>query len=156
MLKRGFPVVAASAFVLMLASGGAGRAQMVGVWGGDYYPGYPFGFIPTAVAVDPMTYVAFYPPIFPPNAPVASPAPADQPATIEVVAPPDTVLTFDGHRTVQTGPYRHFTTPPLVPGAGYHYTVEATFTQDGEKVTQTRRVAVSAGGRTSVAFPVAK
>ncbi len=152
MLKRGFPIVAASAFVLLLLSGGAGRAQSSGVWV-DYYPGYPFGFIPTAIAVAPQTYVAFYPPIFPPDAPVPFPALADEPATIEVIVPDDTVLIFDGHRTRQTGPYRHFTTPALVPGAKYHYTVEATFMRDGKPVTEKRRVEVSAGGQTSVTFP---
>jgi uncharacterized protein (TIGR03000 family) len=158
MCKRGSLLAAATAGVLMFA--GVSRAQTVGIWSSGAYPGYPFGFIATSIAVDPMPYVAFYPPVFPPNTPVAAPAsglpsPTDT-ATIEVFTAPDAVLTFDGHRTLQTGPFRRFTTPPLVEGKGYHYTVEATFTRDGQKVTEKQSVAVSAGGQTSVTFPVAK
>jgi uncharacterized protein (TIGR03000 family) len=134
------------------------------------YPGYPFGFIPTSIAVDPMTYVAFYPPLLSTRAPVAAPAPgvvaevqpvaalvpgvvsADQPATVEVVAPADAVLIFDGHKTAQTGSRRVFTTPPLTPGESYHYTVEAAFTQGGKRVEQRQRVAVRAGDTTPVVF----
>lgn len=158
MCKRGFLVAAATAGVLMF--GGAGRAQMVGFWSDGSYPGYPFGFISRSVAVDPMTYVAYYPPVFPPNTPVAVPSlpvptPSDS-ATIEVFTPSDAVLTFDGRGTHQTGHYRRFSTPPLVHGERYHYTVEAVFTRDGRKVTERQRVEVSAGGQKIVAFPVAQ
>lgn len=150
-------------------SGGIGPNYVVNVYYGGYaygnlglgmYPGYPFGFTPTSIAVDPMTYVAFYPPLFTTRAPVAAPAPGvvslDQPATVQVLAPADAVLIFDGHKTGQHGGYRLFTTPPLTPGEGYHYTVEATFLKDGKRVAQTQRVAVNAGGTTTVIFPVAK
>jgi uncharacterized protein (TIGR03000 family) len=149
--------------------GGIGINYMPGIYsGGGFfgprdsgtYPGYPYGFMPSSVAISPMTYVAYYPPVFTTRAPVAAPAlgllPADQPATVEVVAPADAVITFDGQRTNQTGTHRLFTTPSLVKGSSYHYTVEATFTQDGKPVTQKQRVPVYAGGHALAVFPAAK
>jgi uncharacterized protein (TIGR03000 family) len=156
--------------------GGIGINYMPGIYnGGGYYgsgygmgmgtglgtyPGYPYGFTPSSLAISPMTYVAYSPPVFTTRAPVVAPAagllPADQPATVEVLVPDDAVITFDGRRTTQTGAYRLFTTPPLVKGKSYHYTVEATFLHGGKKVTQQQRVAVYAGGKTTAAFPMTK
>jgi uncharacterized protein (TIGR03000 family) len=138
--------------------GGLGNGGMG--MGMGMYPGYPYGFTPSSIAVSPMNYVAYYPPVFTTRAPVVAPAmgllPSDQSATVEVVAPADAVITFDGHVTSQTGTHRVFTTPPLIKGESYHYTVAAAFTQDGKKVTQQQRVAVYAGGQTTAVFPLAK
>jgi uncharacterized protein (TIGR03000 family) len=140
--------------------GGFGGFGGFGGMGLGTYPGYPFGFIPTSVALAPQTYVAYYPPLFTTRAPVVAPVsgglPSDLPATIEVIVPADAVVTFDGHTTSQTGTHRLFTTPPLVKGESYHYTIAAAFQQDGKKVAQNQRVAVYAGGRTTAVFPVAK
>jgi uncharacterized protein (TIGR03000 family) len=124
------------------------------------YPGYPFGYVPSATVITPMTYVACYPPVFTTRAPVIAPAtelvPEDQPATVEVVAPADAVVTFDGHPTSQASTHRIFETPPLAKGKSYYYTVEATFEQNGKRVTKRRRVEVFAGGRTLTVFSESK
>jgi uncharacterized protein (TIGR03000 family) len=116
--------------------------------------------IPSSVAFSPMSYVAFYPPVYTTRAPVVAPAsglqPASQPATIEVIVPADAVVVFDGQQTTQTGTHRVYTTPDLIKGESYHYTVTATFTQNGKPVTQSQKVRVYAGGSTSVVFLVAK
>jgi uncharacterized protein (TIGR03000 family) len=155
--------------------GGIGANYMPGIYYGGYgygafggyggmslgtYPGYPFGFTATSLAIAPQTYVAYYPPLFTTRAPVVAPVAGvvspDLPATIEVIAPADAVITFDGHTTSQTGPHRLFTTPPLAKGESYHYTIAAAFLQDGKKLAQNQRVSVYAGGTTTAVFPVAK
>ncbi|MGH7169056.1 MAG: TIGR03000 domain-containing protein [Gemmataceae bacterium] len=140
--------------------GYGGMGMGMGGMGMGMYPGSPYGFMPSSVAVAPMNFVAYSPPIFTTRAPVVAPAagllPADQPATVEVNTPADAVITFDGQPTRQTGSHRLFTTPPLVKGKSYHYTIEAAFTRKGEKVTQKQSVAVYAGGRVSAVFPVRK
>jgi uncharacterized protein (TIGR03000 family) len=129
--------------------------------GGGMYPAYGGGYgMPSSVALMPMSYVAFYPPVYTTRAPVAAPPwpllPAAQPATVTVIAPADAVVLFDGQQTSQTGAHRVFTTPALVKGQSYHYMVEARFMQNGKSVLQTRRVQVYSGGETTVTFPVAK
>jgi uncharacterized protein (TIGR03000 family) len=126
-------------------------------------------FTPTSIAYDPMDYVAFYPPLYSTRAPVAAPVPeptvapavavlpsTDQEAIVEVTAPADAVILFDGHKTTQTGTHRVFATPPLPTGQNYSYLVEATFQQDGKPVTQRQRVQVHAGGQAGIVFPLAK
>lgn len=141
-----------------------------GGYGWGLYPGYGgYGFggfvnsmygIPSSMAVSPMSYVAFYPPVYTTRAPVVAPAagllPSDRPATIEVIAPADAVVVFDGHRTSQMGTHRIFTTPDLIKGESYHYTVECTFTQDGKTLTESQRVPVYAGAYVSITFPKQK
>ena len=206
MLKRWFPVVAVSAFLLVLSSAGTSRAQLGGFWGGwgtlspwsgtgfpvywpggigaNYQPGIynragygglgssgmgmgmgmypmsPYGFTPTMVGGMPMNSVGYYPSVFTSNATLIPPPtgllPTNQPATVEVLVPDDAVVVFDGHPTRQTGDHRVFSTPPLIKGDSYHYNVEATFLQDGKKVTQKQRVPVYAGGRATAIFPMKK
>jgi uncharacterized protein (TIGR03000 family) len=138
--------------------GGLGAG--LGYGGMGMYGGSPFGFMPGSAAVAPMNIVAYYPPIFTTRGPVVAPPagilPAKQSATVEVLAPADAVITFDGHPTQQTGSARWFTTPPLVKGKSYHYTVEAAFTEEGKKVMQKQRVAVYAGGQATAVFPIPK
>ena len=178
MVKRRFPLVSAGALALVLMSAATSRAQMIGwtSWPGGVgvYTGSPYDlvpsayFIPSSIAVDPMEYVAFYPPHYSTRAPVAAPVPSpllapvavlpssDQEATVEVTAPADAIILFDSHKTSQTGNFRVFATPPLPAGRNYSYLVEATFQQDGKPVTQRQRVQVHAGGQISVLFPLAK
>lgn len=131
-----------------------------GGMGMSTYPGYSFGYNPFGTVITPMNHVGVYPPIATTRAPSVAPAtgqlPKNQPATVEVVVPANAVVTFDGHRTSQTGTHRLFTTPSLAKGKSYYYMVEATFEEKGKKVTQKRRVEVFAGGRTLTRFFVSK
>jgi uncharacterized protein (TIGR03000 family) len=181
MLKRCFPVVGSAALALILMSAGTGRAQLIramppsplsglnllpyapyGMGYGSYSPGlYGAGYgMPSSIALAPITYVAFYPPVYTTRAPVVAPPwpllPTDQVASVTVIAPPDAVVTFDGQQTSQIGTHRFFTTPPLEKGQSYHYMVEVSFTQDGKSVHQTQRVQVHSGGEAVVVFPVAR
>ncbi len=121
------------------------------------YSGYG---VPSSLALSPMSYVAFYPPVYTSRAPVVAPAgpllPAGQPATVTVLVPSDAVVLFDGQQTSQTGTQRLFSTPNLTKGESYHYMVEARFPQNGKPVAQVQRVQVYAGGAASVIFPVTK
>jgi uncharacterized protein (TIGR03000 family) len=55
-----------------------------------------------------------------------------QRAVMHVSLPADARLTVDGRKTKQTGPLRHFYSPPLSPGKSYHYTFVWTHRKDGK------------------------
>ncbi len=75
---------------------------------------------------------------------------ADAPAHVTITAPADARLTVDGVEI--PGSARTFSTPPLLAGRTFYYTVTAEMTRDGRKVSDSRRVLVSAGGDVSVEF----
>ena len=64
----------------------------------------------------------------------------------------DAEVLFDGSRTKQTGTEREFQTPPLPAGRDCHYTVTASWVQDGKEVRRERRIAVSQGAQVVVDF----
>jgi uncharacterized protein (TIGR03000 family) len=70
---------------------------------------------------------------------------AAQRAVLHVRLPADAQLTVDGRKTTQTGPLRHFFSPPLEPGKSYHYTFEWTILKEGKPVTLKETVHVRAG-----------
>jgi uncharacterized protein (TIGR03000 family) len=72
------------------------------------------------------------------------------PAMLVVNLPADARLTVDGESTRSTSTRRTFTSPPLVPGKSYSYTLRAEFTKNGETLTVTKRVPV----RTGAVIPV--
>jgi uncharacterized protein (TIGR03000 family) len=116
--------------------------------------------VPSSVASMPITYIAYYPPVFTDRAPVAAPASGltrtDESANVEVTVPDGAELWFDGKKTAQTGTHRLFTTPVLEKGNSYHYEVRARWMRDGQRIEETQRVPVSAGARVSVVFPTPK
>jgi uncharacterized protein (TIGR03000 family) len=116
--------------------------------------------VPSSVASVPITYIAYYPPVFTDRAPVAAPAvgltQADESATVVVNVPDGAELWFDGQKTIQTGTRRSFTTPVLEKGHSYHYEVRASWIKDGQRIEETRSVPVSAGASVSVVFPTPK
>jgi uncharacterized protein (TIGR03000 family) len=73
-------------------------------------------------------------------------------ALVNVWVPADATLRFEGIRTEERGPFRRFTTPPLIPGREYAYDIDATWTENGRQVTRTRHVPVRAGDRLYVDF----
>jgi uncharacterized protein (TIGR03000 family) len=78
----------------------------------------------------------------------AAPASAQdegQRATLRVLLPADAKLVVDGQETKQTGSQRRFYSPPLKPGASYHYTFEWTYRKNGDTVKRTKKILVRAG-----------
>jgi uncharacterized protein (TIGR03000 family) len=73
-------------------------------------------------------------------------------ALVNVWVPPDAELRFEGIRTDLQGSYRAFTTPPLVPGRDYTYDISAAWTENGQRVNQTRHLTLRAGDRLLVDF----
>jgi uncharacterized protein (TIGR03000 family) len=113
----------------------------------DSYPGYGYG-----------SYPSYNGPLYsaPPSSvgPAASsPVPADMTAHVTVRAPADAELWFDGTKTTSTGPVRDFQTPGLAAGHKYTYTIRARWLENGNEVTQTQQVGVTAGADIRVDFP---
>jgi uncharacterized protein (TIGR03000 family) len=80
-----------------------------------------------------------------PAAAQQAPQPDALPAVLHVRLPADAELTVDGKKTRQTGPLRHFFSPPLLPGKSYHYTFVWSFRKDGKPITLKKIVNVRAG-----------
>jgi uncharacterized protein (TIGR03000 family) len=82
-----------------------------------------------------------------------SPTPQRKPdnsAHITLQVPAGAEVWFDGKTTKQTGPIRHFNSPPLQPGKNYVYGIRVRWTKDGKSVEETRRVNVQANDRLSL------
>src|SRR5262249_49776944 len=79
--------------------------------------------------------------------------PANGAVLISMSVPANAEIWFDGSKTVQTGTFRRFVSPPLVPGDDYAYDITAKWKENGREVTQSRRVRVHAGERVSINFP---
>lgn len=128
-------------FGITLGIGGLGYGGYNGYYGGGvgYNPGY-YSAAPNYV----MPSMAY------------APAPAPQgpgSARIIVRLPADAKLWIDDYQSTQTGPVRELQTPAtLQPGQIYHYTLKATWTANGQPVTQERVVDVQAGIVTDVDF----
>lgn len=78
----------------------------------------------------------------------AGPAGSQQPsrrAQLHVRLPAYAQLTIEGQKTTQTGPLRHFYSPPLDPDKNYHYTFEWTYPKDGKTYKATKVINVRAG-----------
>jgi len=86
-------------------------------------------------------------------------APPPDAAVIQLRLPGEfATVQFNGVATSSVGTTRWFVTPELKAGKDYHYEVSATFTRNGEKVTEDRKVDVQPGQRYVVDFtkPAAK
>jgi uncharacterized protein (TIGR03000 family) len=81
---------------------------------------------------------------------VAPTASANEAARVNVLVPSEAVVTIQGQRMSQTGSYREFVSPPLVPGHDYTYTIRATWNENGRDVSQERTVHVASGSRVDV------
>jgi uncharacterized protein (TIGR03000 family) len=73
-------------------------------------------------------------------------------AYVNVWVPAGAELRFEGIPTEPRGTFRHFATPPLIPGREYSYEISATWTENGQQVTRNRHVAIRAGDRLYVDF----
>ena len=127
----------------------------------SYYPSYDLGYgagsdlgYPDSyggVAPSyPSGYLTFEPAWTMPPAVASQP---DTTAHVTVTVPADAELWVDGSKTTSTGSVREFQSPPLTPGQ-YAYEIRAHWTENGREVTQTQKVAVSAGAHIAVNFPI--
>ena len=90
------------------------------------------------------------PPVTETPSPPAPPGPAADAARVNVLLPSEATLTIQGVPMSQTGAFREFISPPLVPGPDYRYTIRAAWTANGRPVTQERVVHVRPGERVDV------
>jgi uncharacterized protein (TIGR03000 family) len=74
-------------------------------------------------------------------------------ASVNVRLPADAEVWFDGRKMTISGVVRRFLTPPLEPGDRYSYEVIAQWEENGQTVTRTQRVTVTAGATVDVVFP---
>ena len=110
---------------------------------GDVAPSYPDDY--GSVTPPAGSYQSFYPPA------TAEPEPS---AAITVTVPAVARVWFGGTLTTSTGPIREFYSPPLTPGSKYTYAIRASWNENGQEVTQTQQVRVTAGAHANVSFPV--
>jgi uncharacterized protein (TIGR03000 family) len=75
---------------------------------------------------------------------------APAPATIVVSLPAEAKLLVDGKATMSQSAERSFVSPALMPGNTYRYTLTAEFLKDGQPVSVTKTIEVSAGAETRV------
>ena len=59
---------------------------------------------------------------------------------------------FDGNKTTQTGNWREFVSPALLPGRAFTYEIRARWNEGGRPVDQTRHLTVRAGDHLMVSF----
>jgi uncharacterized protein (TIGR03000 family) len=77
---------------------------------------------------------------------------AEQAATVVIAAPADVSVSFNGVALNLKSTEQSFVTPGLEPGARYSYLVEARTVRDGQTITRSRKVQVSAGQEVRVDF----
>jgi len=93
------------------------------------------------------SYQTYYPP-------TAGTDQLDPHAHVTVQVPADAQVWFGDTLTSSTGASREFRSPPLAPGSRYTYDIRARWNENGHEVTQTQKVAVTAGAHVDVTFPV--
>jgi uncharacterized protein (TIGR03000 family) len=84
---------------------------------------------------------------------VPLPTPAPEPeatARVNVLVPSQATLYIQGVRMNETGSYREFVSPPLVPGEDYTYNLRAVWSEDGRDVTRNQLIHVRPGERYEV------
>ncbi|HEX3314766.1 MAG TPA: TIGR03000 domain-containing protein [Gemmataceae bacterium] len=84
----------------------------------------------------------------------AYPQQAQNTAMINMHVPADAKVFFGNTEgsSAQTGPERHFVSPPLDPGSNYQYQLRAQWMQNGQMVDRTRTVDVHANQTVNVDF----
>ena len=135
-----------------------------GYYGGGFglylgYPGYAYGspYYGSSYYYDPAPAYLLPPTAnTAPNTLSALAPPEDQDpntAALEVRVPANAEIWFEGDKTGQTGPVRHFSSPSLPAGKTFSYDIRARWTgADGKEIDRTRQVKVQAGSRIGVDF----
>jgi uncharacterized protein (TIGR03000 family) len=129
-------------------------------WYGPYYYGYgytyPYAYGTTYAPT--YTYSAYYPSTVSSNPYYnlydwSTLSPPSNRAYVRVIVPePGTGIRFAGQETTTKGTTRTFQSPDLEPGKEYVYTVKAAWTQNGQRVTEERKVDVRGGQVSTVDF----
>lgn len=117
-------------------------------WGG----GYGAYYAPTYNNYYPQMYVAPQQPQTVPYVAGYAPSAATTTARLDIQVPPDADVYIEGQKMKQTGPRRSFVSPALEAGQQYVYNIKATWTQNGETVSDEKQVNVQAGDRQSIIF----
>jgi uncharacterized protein (TIGR03000 family) len=112
----------------------------------SYYDASP------AVAAPGATFPADYPSAA--AATAIAPTRPNNTADVTVSVPADAEVWFGGTKTTSTGSVREYESPPLTPASRYTYEIRARWNQNGQEVTQTQQVDVTAGAHVKVRFPV--
>ena len=73
-------------------------------------------------------------------------------ATLEIIVPPEAIVTLDGEKTTLTGSLRRFETPALPLEKTYLYTIEAEWKAGDQPIRQTRAIRFQPGDRLRVDF----
>jgi uncharacterized protein (TIGR03000 family) len=145
MVQR-FLAIASLAILAFLTATGTSHAQS-SRQGTYIYQDSPRGYSapPSAGAYYPSANVensrAYYP----------GSADADK-VLLNVTVPADAKITFQGAKTTQTGGQRRFMSPSIAAGYRYSYTVQATWMENGQEVSQSRSIAVQPGDVVQVTF----
>jgi uncharacterized protein (TIGR03000 family) len=71
--------------------------------------------------------------------------PPEGAASIDLRVPAEAEVWFENQKTRQSGPIRHFTSPPLPQGQRFVYDLRARWTENGRVITRTRRLPIRAG-----------
>jgi uncharacterized protein (TIGR03000 family) len=116
--------------------------------GGTYVPDYRYSFSAPlyfdATGPATSTYQSFYT--------GQTPTVTDTCRVHVVVPVADAQVLFDGTPTKQQGTERDFVTPPLSAGREFHYTISASWTENGQRVNRERRITVTPGSQVVVNF----
>jgi uncharacterized protein (TIGR03000 family) len=107
-------------------------------------PALSYSGTDTSVTPSAVNSVSFYPP---------STDQTDTSAHLTVNVPAGAQVWFDDFKTTSTGRVREFVTPSLKPGKRFTYELRGSWNENGHEVTQTQKVAVTAGAHVTVNFP---
>jgi len=136
---------------------GLGRGQ--GFYGSGYGPSYALGssgYAPNLTGYSNPVVSSFYSASADAALSAVTPAGysgtdlADNTALIRMKLPANAEVWFEGVKTSQTGSVRDFASPPLDPGQSFDYQVRCRWTENGQRVEQTRTVTVRANAWTLV------
>ncbi|HKM55303.1 MAG TPA: TIGR03000 domain-containing protein [Isosphaeraceae bacterium] len=126
-----------------------GGGFYIGGIGYGYYPWYDTGYYYSEpsyyYAAQPTVrnYQAFYPNMD-----------AGDTAFMSVRVPANAEVWVQGAKTTSTGAVREYRSPALAAGRQYSYEIRASWVENGQSVTQTQQVPVTAGANVTVSFPV--
>jgi uncharacterized protein (TIGR03000 family) len=109
-----------------------------------YHAPAPFRTAPSVYGYP--VYVAYGgPAILYQTLPYIPPPPREAPALMSFEVPRDAEIYIDGGKSIQTGVYRSFTTPPIQPGKVETHEIKVRWMVKGKPVERTRKVELHPG-----------